>query len=55
VNTRLDQNQTELAILVLSVALEVLSDGDSLELQPISFRLNERKQSDIIFTFLISM
>jgi len=30
VDTRLDENQTELAVLVFSVALEVLSDGDSL-------------------------
>jgi hypothetical protein len=31
VDTRLDENETELAVFVFSVALEVLSDGDSLE------------------------
>jgi hypothetical protein len=30
VDTGLDQNQSELGVLVLSVALEVLADGDSL-------------------------
>jgi hypothetical protein len=30
VNTRLDKNQTELGILILSVTLKVLSDGDGL-------------------------
>lgn len=30
VDTRLDENEAELAILVLAVALEVLADGDSL-------------------------
>lgn len=30
VDTRLDQNQAELGVLVLAVALEVLADGDSL-------------------------
>ena len=29
-DTRFDQNETELAILVLAVALKVLADGDSL-------------------------
>ena len=29
-NTALDQNQTELGVAVLSVALQVLSDGDGL-------------------------
>ena len=31
VNARLDENQTELGVLVLAVALEVLADSDSLE------------------------
>jgi hypothetical protein len=30
VDTGLDENETELAILVLAVALKVLADGDSL-------------------------
>lgn len=30
VDTRLDQNQAELGVLVLAVALEVLADGDGL-------------------------
>lgn len=30
VDTRLDQNEAELGVLVLAVALKVLSDGDSL-------------------------
>lgn len=32
VDTGLDENQTELGVLVLAVALEVLADGNSLEL-----------------------
>ena len=30
VDSRLDQNEAELGVLVLAVALQVLSDGDSL-------------------------
>ena len=30
VDTRLDQDETELGVLVLAVGLEVLADGDSL-------------------------
>ena len=30
VNTRLDQNKTELRVLVLAVDLEMLADGDRL-------------------------
>jgi hypothetical protein len=30
VNTGLDENEAELAVLVLAVALEVLADGDGL-------------------------
>lgn len=30
VDTRLDQNETELAVLVVAVTLEVLADGDGL-------------------------
>ena len=29
-DTRLDENQAELGVLVLAVALKVLADGDSL-------------------------
>ena len=29
-DTRLDQDETELGVLVLAVGLEVLADGDSL-------------------------
>lgn len=29
-NSGLDENETELGVLVLAVALEVLADGDSL-------------------------
>jgi hypothetical protein len=31
-DTRLDENEAELGVLVLAVALEVLADGDSLDL-----------------------
>lgn len=31
VDTRLDENQAELGVLVLAVALKVLADGDRLE------------------------
>jgi hypothetical protein len=31
VDTRLNENETELGVLVLAVALEVLADGNSLE------------------------
>jgi len=36
VDTGLDENETELGVLVLSVALEMLADGDSLEFFKIS-------------------
>ena len=32
VDTRLDENETELGVLVLAVALEVLADGDGLSI-----------------------
>jgi len=32
VDTGLDENEAELGVLVLAVALEVLADGDSLEI-----------------------
>jgi hypothetical protein len=31
VDTRLDENEAELAVLVLAVALKVLADGDGLQ------------------------
>lgn len=33
VDTGLDENETELGVLVLAVALKVLADGDSLQCQ----------------------
>jgi hypothetical protein len=33
VNTGLDENEAELGVLVLSVALEMLADGDSLDIE----------------------
>ncbi len=33
VDTGLDENEAELGVLVLAVALEVLADGDSLDCQ----------------------
>lgn len=30
-NTGLDENETELGVLILAVALEMLADGDGLE------------------------
>lgn len=34
VDTGLDENEAELGVLVLAVALKVLADGDSLDCQP---------------------
>jgi hypothetical protein len=36
VDTGLDENETELGVLVLSVALEMLADSDSLKIGTIS-------------------
>jgi hypothetical protein len=33
VDTGLDENETELGVLVLAVALKVLADGDSLQMR----------------------
>ena len=40
-DTRLDQNEAELGVAVLAVALKVLADGDSLEGQVSTFRYTE--------------
>ena len=45
VNTALDQNQTELGVTVLSVALQVLSDGDGLLDQEVHILRQRRSQS----------
>ena len=45
VNTALDQNQTELGVAVLSVALQVLSDGDGLLDQEVHILRKRRSQS----------
>ena len=44
-NTALDQNQTELGVTVLSVALQVLSDGDGLLDQEVHILRQRRSQS----------
>ena len=45
VNTALDQNQTELGVAVLSVALQVLSDGDGLLDEEVHILRQRRGQS----------
>ena len=45
VNTALDQNQTELGVAVLSVALQVLSDGDGLLDEEVHILRKRRGQS----------
>ena len=45
VNTALDENQTELGVAVLSVALQVLSHGHSLLDQEVHVLRNGRSQS----------
>ena len=60
-NPRLDENEAELAVLVLAVALKVLSHGDSLfffcffVLESIKRRGGKGSWEDIKKTFLISM
>ena len=60
-NPRLDENEAELAVLVLAVALKVLSHGDSLFffffffLESIKRRGGKGSWEDIKKTFLISM
>ena len=45
VNTALDQNQTELGVAVLSVALQVLSDSDGLLDEEVHILRQRRGQS----------
>ena len=45
VNTTLNQNQTELGVTVLSVALQVLSDGYSLLDEEVHILRKRRSQS----------
>jgi len=58
VDTGLDKNEAELAILVLAVALEVLADGDGLDIvlahvsPNFSFQDNAKQ---FLHTFLMSM
>ena len=54
VDTGLDQNETELAVLVLAVALKVLADGNGLkERISTSIYLEMKKVSNMMLTFLI--
>jgi hypothetical protein len=39
VDSGFDQDKSELAILVLTISLQVLADGDSLYQQPVSYVL----------------
>jgi hypothetical protein len=48
VNSGLDQNKSELGVLVLSVALEVLSDGNSLCQQFFELLHSERGKQEIL-------
>jgi hypothetical protein len=52
VDTGLDENQAELGVLVLAVALKVLADSDGLCI--VSIR-NSSKQHQKLRTFLINM
>lgn len=45
-DTRLDQNQAELAVCVLAIALQVLSDGHRLLDQVVQVLGNVRLQTD---------
>lgn len=47
-NSTLDQNQSELGVLVLLVALQVLSDGDSLLDQHVQILGNGRGQTRLL-------
>ena len=42
VDTGLDQNQAELGVLVLAVALEVLADGDGLDIDTMVVSIHAR-------------
>jgi hypothetical protein len=51
VDTRLDENEAELAVLVLAVALKVLADGDGLQQSVRRENRTNRKRCNA--TFLI--
>ena len=53
-DTRLDENEAELAVLVLAVALEVLANGDSLG-KMVSNRALAFREMGFQRTFLINM
>jgi len=56
VDTRLDQNQAELGVLVLAVALKVLADSDSLGwLEGATRQMIVKSAGEKRLTFLISM
>lgn len=48
VNSALNENETELGVLVLSVALQVLSDGDSLLDQHVEILRDGRSESGLL-------
>lgn len=50
-DTGLDENEAELAVLVLAVALKVLADGDGL--QKMSEYMTCEKRFELVRTFLI--
>lgn len=52
VDTRLNENEAELAVLVLAVALKVLADGDGLQ-QSVSANIEYRDKRLCNATFLI--
>ena len=57
VDTGLDENEAELGVLVLAVALEVLADGDGLEgnVLALSRDPGSRESARLSLTFLINM
>jgi hypothetical protein len=55
VNARLDENQAELGVLVLAVALKVLADGDGLSRGELAGGLLSSSGQGIARTFLMSM
>jgi len=54
VDTGLDENEAELGVLVLAVALEVLADGDGLEIIILAHTVSITGERSLL-TFLISM
>jgi hypothetical protein len=57
VDSRLDQNEAELGVLVLAVALEVLADGNGLIVQCVSLgsSYGGEGRKEPVCTFLMSM